>query len=162
MRSVLHAVRDVLAAHPDVVVVLPAHPNPQVRSDVLAVLGDDRRVHITEPLDYSELVRLLELSTLVLSDSGGIQEEAPSFGVPVLVLRERTERLEAIEAGCATLVGTDRERIVKESARLLSERRAAVNGRAVSNPFGDGHSGERAAEAVARLVAQARSTTTGA
>lgn len=162
LRAVLHAVRDVLAAHPDVDVVLPAHPNPQVRGDVMAVLGGDRRVHITEPLDYSELVRLLELSTLILSDSGGIQEEAPSFGVPVLVLRERTERLEAIEAGCATLVGTDRERIVKEAARLLSQQRSAANGSTASNPFGDGLSGERAADAVARLVTQARSTRTGA
>lgn len=106
LRSVLHAVRDVLETHPDVVVVLPAHPNPTVRSDVMAVLGGDRRILITTPLDYADLVRLMERSTLILSDSGGIQEEAPSFGVPVLVLPERTERVEALEAGCAVQVGT--------------------------------------------------------
>ena len=166
LRSVLHAVRDVLAAHPDLVAVLPAHPNPVVRSDVVGVLGAERRVHITAPLDYPDLVRLLELSTLVLSDSGGIQEEAPSFGVPVLVLRDRTERLEAIEAGCAVLVGTDRERIVREATKSL-EGRLAVPSRVggMPNPFGDGHAGERGAEAIARLLRlddYVSSTSTGA
>jgi UDP-N-acetylglucosamine 2-epimerase (non-hydrolysing) len=153
LRSVLHAVRDVLDAHPDVVAVLPAHPNPTVRSDVMAVLGGDRRVLITAPLDYPDLVRLLERSTLVLSDSGGIQEEAPSFGVPVLVLRERTERVEALEAGCAVLVGTDRSRIVREANRLLSTRGpfGCADG-PLPNPFGDGHSGERAATAIAHML----------
>jgi UDP-N-acetylglucosamine 2-epimerase (non-hydrolysing) len=154
LRRVLGAVRDVLAAHPDVIVALPAHPNPEVRADVVAVLGADRRVVITPPLDYPDLVRLLERSTLVLSDSGGIQEEAPSFGVPVLVLRERTERREAIEAGYATLVGTDRARIVTEACRLLSETvgGARANGRRLPNPFGDGHSGERAMAAIVGML----------
>jgi UDP-N-acetylglucosamine 2-epimerase (non-hydrolysing) len=150
MRSVLHAVRDILDEHPDCVAVLPVHPNPSVRADVVSVLGTDRRVIISPPVDYPDLIRLLELSTLVLSDSGGIQEESPSFGVLVLVLREKTERIEAIQAGCAFLVGTDRARIVAEAARLLSggvRRRTTSN-----NPFGDGRAGERAAIALAQLV----------
>jgi UDP-N-acetylglucosamine 2-epimerase (non-hydrolysing) len=150
MCSVLHAVRDILDAHPDAVAVLPVHPNPSVRADVVSVLGTDRRVIISPPVDYPDLVRLLELSTLVMSDSGGIQEEAPSFGVPVLVLRDKTERLEAIQAGCAFLVGTDRQRIVAAASQLLSERgwRKSIS----SNPFGDGRAGDRAAVALARLV----------
>ncbi len=151
LRSVLHAVRDVLAMHPDVVAVLPAHPNPAVRSDVVAILGAERRVHITAPLDYRDLVRILQLSTLVLSDSGGIQEEAPSFGVPVLVLRDRTERVEAIEAGCAILVGTDRDTICREASRHLN--RDHISGTGVGpNPFGDGHAADRAADAIASLL----------
>ncbi|SEH50220.1 UDP-N-Acetylglucosamine 2-epimerase [Mycolicibacterium rutilum] len=154
LRSVLHAVRDVLAAHPDLVAVLPAHPNPVVRGEVEAVLGDEPRMHITAPLDYPDLIRTLELSALVLSDSGGIQEEAPSFGVPVLVLRNTTERREAIDAGCAVLVGTDRATIRREAARRLAQRRVDVPQQ--RNPFGDGHAGKRAAAAVRQLLTPVR------
>jgi UDP-N-acetylglucosamine 2-epimerase (non-hydrolysing) len=152
MRSVLHAVREVLDAHPDTIAALPAHPNPSVRADVLSVLGADHRVVITEPLDYPDLVRLLELSSLVLSDSGGIQEEAPTFGVPVLVLREQTERLEAIEAGCAQLVGTNRHRIVAAANRLLTAEPVWCGQVGLRNPFGDGQAADRAAVALARLA----------
>jgi UDP-N-acetylglucosamine 2-epimerase (non-hydrolysing) len=150
IRAVLHAVRDILDEHPDTFAVLPVHPNPSVRADVVSVLGTDRRVILSPPVDYPDLVRLLELSTLVLSDSGGIQEEAPSFGVPVLVLRDKTERLEAVQAGCSFLVGTDRQRIVAAAGRLLSEEgwRKSIP----CNPFGDGRAGDRAAVALARLV----------
>jgi UDP-N-acetylglucosamine 2-epimerase (non-hydrolysing) len=152
LRSVLHAVREILDAHPDTIAALPAHPNPTVRADVLSVLGADHRVVITEPLDYPDLVRLLELSSLVLSDSGGIQEEAPTFGVPVLVLRDQTERLEAIEAGCALLVGTDRHRITAAANRLLTAEPVLREQVGLRNPFGDGRAAERAAVALARLV----------
>ncbi len=151
MRSVLHAVRDILDAHPDVVAALPVHPNPSVRADVVSVLGTDRRVIISPPVEYPDLVRLMESSTLILSDSGGIQEEAPSFGVPVLVLREKTERLEAVQAGCAFVVGTDRSRIVAEANRLLSA--GVWWDSTLSNPFGDGRAGERAAISLARFLA---------
>jgi UDP-N-acetylglucosamine 2-epimerase (non-hydrolysing) len=153
MRSVLRAVRDVLDAHPDTIATLPAHPNPAVRADVMSVLGADHRVVITEPLNYPDLVGLLKRSSLVLSDSGGIQEEAPSFGVPVLVLRERTERLEAVEAGCAFLVGTDRDVITAAASRLLTVDPARRESLSVANPFGDGHAAQRAAIALARLLA---------
>jgi UDP-N-acetylglucosamine 2-epimerase (non-hydrolysing) len=151
MRSVLHAVRDILEAHPGAVAVIPVHPNPAVRAEVVSVLGTDRRVVISPPVGYPDLVRLMELSTLILSDSGGIQEEAPSFGVPVLVLRDKTERVEAIEAGYSFLVGTDRGRIVAESKRILSE--SIWPKPASHNPFGDGCAGERAAIALARFLA---------
>jgi UDP-N-acetylglucosamine 2-epimerase (non-hydrolysing) len=155
MRDILHAVRDVLDSHPGVVAVLPTHPNPSVRQDVFAVLGGDRRVVITPPLDYPDLVRLLKRSTLVLSDSGGIQEEAPSFGVPVLVLRDHTERVEAVEEGCALLVGTDRNVIATAASRLLSadaDQCAAQADGLHWNPFGDGLASQRAAVELARLV----------
>jgi UDP-N-acetylglucosamine 2-epimerase (non-hydrolysing) len=152
MRSVLHAVRDILDAHPDTFAALPAHPNPAVRADVFSVLGGEDRVVVTEPLDYPDLVRLLEFSSLVLSDSGGIQEEAPTFGVPVLVLRERTERVEAIDAGCAQLVGTNRYRITVAANRLLMTQPSLPNHIGLRNPFGDGQAAERAAAALARLV----------
>lgn len=150
MRTVLRALIDILDTHPDTVAALPTHPNPSVRADVVAVLGADRRVVVTRPVDYPDLIRLLQLSTLVLSDSGGIQEEAPSFGVRVLVLREKTERIEALQAGCAVLVGTDPHRIVAEAHRLLSDgqQRKAMS----DNPFGDGRAGERAARQLARLL----------
>ncbi|WP_319458207.1 MULTISPECIES: non-hydrolyzing UDP-N-acetylglucosamine 2-epimerase [unclassified Mycobacterium] len=151
LRAVLAAVRDVIDAHPDVFAVLPTHPNPVVRDEVRAALGGHRRVLLTPPVDYPDLVRLLERATLVLSDSGGIQEEAPSFGVPVLVLRECTERMEAVRAGCAVLVGTDRSRITREARRLLGTRTAAGPG-SRPNPFGDGHAAQRTAIALARLL----------
>ena len=121
-----------------------------MRAEVVSVLGTDRRVVVSPPVGYPDLVRLMELSTLILSDSGGIQEEAPSFGVPVLVLREKTERVEAVEAGYSFLVGTDRARIVAESKRILSE---GIWPKSNShNPFGDGCAGERAAIALARFL----------
>jgi UDP-N-acetylglucosamine 2-epimerase (non-hydrolysing) len=152
LRAVLAAVRDLLAAHPDITAVLPVHPNPVVRADVMSVLGDHPRVVIIDPLDYPDLVWVLARSTLVLSDSGGIQEEAPSFGVPVLVLREVTERTEAVDAGCALLLGTDRERIVSTAGRLLDDDAARVRMTSRGNPFGDGHAADRAAQAIAGLI----------
>jgi UDP-N-acetylglucosamine 2-epimerase (non-hydrolysing) len=152
LRTVLWALRDILDTYPDLVVALPAHPNPSVRADVESILGGDRRVVLTDPVDHSDLIRLLELSTLVLTDSGGIQEEAPSFGVPVLVLRDKTERTEAVEAGCAFLVGTDRSVVAAAASRLLSSEDVREQLRDVGNPFGDGHAGQRAAVALARLL----------
>jgi UDP-N-acetylglucosamine 2-epimerase (non-hydrolysing) len=109
-------------------------------------------VLVTNPLPYGDFARLLSRAELVLSDSGGVQEEAPSFGVPVLVLREVTERREAVEAGCALLVGTDPARIVGNASRLLVDRDARAAMVAGGNPFGDGQAGARAAQAVAALL----------
>ncbi|KAA2258837.1 UDP-N-acetylglucosamine 2-epimerase (non-hydrolyzing) [Solihabitans fulvus] len=152
LERVLRAVAELVLNHPDVEVVLPAHPNPAVRAQVIDVLGRLARVTITEPLPYGQLARLLSMATLVLSDSGGIQEEAPSFGVPVLVLREVTERTEAVLAGCARLVGTDRVEIVKVATELLRDdatRRAMAD---IANPFGDGMAAGRTEQAVAWLL----------
>lgn len=118
--GILAAVRTLLRAHPDLRVVLPAHPNPAVRSQVDAALSEEDRALVTGPLPYGDFARLLAAADLVLSDSGGVQEEAPSFGVPVLVLREVTERMEAVDAGCALLVGTDPDRIVASVDDLVA------------------------------------------
>ncbi|GGU53002.1 non-hydrolyzing UDP-N-acetylglucosamine 2-epimerase [Lentzea flava] len=149
---VLHAVADIVEARPDVEVVLPAHPNPAVRRQVLDVLGGISHVTITDPLPYAQMARLLAQCTLALSDSGGIQEEAPSFGVPALVLRDVTERMEAVNAGCAVLVGTDRERITSLTIRLLDNPSAREAMTADGNPFGDGLASVRTEQALAWLL----------
>jgi UDP-N-acetylglucosamine 2-epimerase (non-hydrolysing) len=137
--------------------VYPVHLNPNVREPVREILGDLSNVSLIEPLDYLSMVNLMKRSTLILTDSGGIQEEAPSFGVPVLVMRAATERPEALEAGVARLVGTDRQRIVEETGRLLrdpSEYAAMATG---NNPFGDGKAASRI---VSHLVERAKADST--
>lgn len=146
------AIAQLVGAFPDLHVLLPAHRNPIVRDALLPTLEKLDRVHITEPLDYPDFCRALQLATIVLTDSGGVQEEAPALGKPVLVLRDTTERPEAVEAGAALLVGTDTDRIVAETTRLLSDAehfRAMTRAR---NPYGDGRSAERAVSAMAHLL----------
>jgi UDP-N-acetylglucosamine 2-epimerase (non-hydrolysing) len=149
---VLRAVRRLLAMHPDVRVVLPTHPNPAVRAQVERRLAGVPRALVTGPLPYPALTRLLACSALVLTDSGGIQEEAPSFGVPVLVLREVTERMESVAAGCARLVGTDEELIVADAALVLGDPRVRARMTMAGNPYGDGRAAERTEQAVAALL----------
>lgn len=146
---VLAAVEQIVDEHPDLHCVLPAHANPAVRAQVDRALAAHPRVVVTGPLPYASLCRLLARSAVVLSDSGGIQEEAPSFRVPVLVLREVTERMEAVEAGWAQLVGTDTARIVAAAKGVLDDTTVVP---ASGNPFGDGHAAERSAEAIAWLL----------
>jgi len=152
LRSILAAVARVAEGLPDVEVVLPVHPNPVVRSAVHEVLGDRPRVHVIEPLDYAGFLAHLSAATLVLSDSGGVQEEAPTFGVPVLVLRDTTERPEAVQAGSAELVGTDQEHIVQRARHLLLDEAARQEMAQIANPFGDGTSGRRTVGALTWLV----------
>jgi len=149
---VLSAVRTLLNHYPDIHVVLPSHPNPAVRAQVEAGLANLSRVTVTDPLPYPALARLLSEAYLVLTDSGGIQEEAPSFGVPALVLREVTERVESLTAGCARLVGTDPALIVAEAMRLLDDGAARDAMTAAGNPYGDGNAAVRTEEAVAELL----------
>ena len=137
------ALRDLVDRNPDVELAYPVHLNPRVQEPVLRVLDGHSRVHLLPPLDYWDLVDLLRRCYLVLTDSGGIQEEAPSLGKPVLVMRETTERPEGVEAGTARLVGTSRERIVVETERLLHDPGAYARMAQAHNPYGDGHSGER-------------------
>jgi UDP-N-acetylglucosamine 2-epimerase (non-hydrolysing) len=146
---ILGAVEQIVDEHPDLRCVFPAHANPAVRAQVDAALGDHPRVEVTGPLPYAALCRLLAASSIVLSDSGGIQEEAPSFRVPVLVLRDVTERVEAVDAGWAQLVGTDPARIVAAAKDLLDGARALPDG---GNPFGDGAAAERCAAAIGWLL----------
>jgi UDP-N-acetylglucosamine 2-epimerase (non-hydrolysing) len=128
---------------PALQIVYPVHLNPNVQAPVHRLLGALPNLTLLPPLDYLPLVQLIKCATLVLTDSGGIQEEAPGLGVPVLVLRERTERPEGVEAGTVRLVGTDTQRIVAEARRLLDDPQAhAAMARAV-NPYGDGHAAER-------------------
>ena len=144
LREVLAAVRALADARQDVVVVYPVHPNPNVREPARELLADHPRIRLTEPVGYLDLVLALQRAALVLTDSGGIQEEAPTFGTPVLVLREVTERPEGIEAGVAELVGTDFERIVTRAAAVLDGAWIAP----ATNPYGDGRAGERIADIV--------------
>ena len=151
LQRVFSAVRTLVEAHPDVEVVFPVHPNPNVRETADRVLSGLARVHMIDPVDYFDLVRLLQRAILVLTDSGGIQEEAPTFSTPTLVLREVTERPEGVEAGVAQLVGTDPELILRAAHGVLSgaKRRDAselVSGAWASSPYGDGHAAERIAD----------------
>lgn len=132
-----------IADRPDVHVVYPVHPNPNVRAAVHAQLGSHANITLTEPMDYVPFVDLMRRAYLILTDSGGIQEEAPSLGKPVLVLREKTERPEAVEAGTVKLVGTDANRIVRETILLLDDPEEYQRMSRIHNPYGDGRAGER-------------------
>lgn len=151
LAGILAGLRTVLEHHRDAELVLPVHPNPDIRTQVTAGLSGVERVHLTAPLHYGEFCRLLSCASLVLSDSGGIQEEAPSFGIPVVVLRTVTERMEAVEAGCSVLAGTDPQAISNLAARLLCEAQDPPRS-TPANPFGDGQAGRRAEQAIARLL----------
>ncbi len=143
MRNIARAIARLARAHEDVCIVYPVHPNPNVGGIMHEVLDEVPRVHLIEPLEYPEFVELMSGAHLILSDSGGVQEEAPSLGVPAIVLRKTTERPEAVEAGAVQLVGTDEDAIVSAADRLLSDDVAhATMARAV-NPYGDGRASER-------------------
>lgn len=151
MARIAAAVAD-LAADPDVLIVLPLHRNPLVRACFEPALAPFPNVVLCEPLPYAGLVKLLDRCTLVLTDSGGIQEEAPGLGKPVLVLRDTTERPEGVEAGTTRLVGTDRDRIVTETRRLLHHPAAYDAMASAVNPYGDGTAALRSVDAFARLL----------
>lgn len=146
MRHMFNAIRRVMDEHPDVKAIYPIHMNPIVREIANEYLGDDNRIHIIEPLDVLDFHNFLSRSYLILTDSGGIQEEAPSLGKPVLVMRDTTERPEGIAAGTLKLVGTDEETIYKEFTQLLSDKNEYELMSKASNPYGDGHACERIAD----------------
>ncbi|MCH2486954.1 MAG: UDP-N-acetyl glucosamine 2-epimerase, partial [Erythrobacter sp.] len=148
MRGIADAVKRI-AARPDVAVIFPVHLNPNVREVMNAELSGLDNVALIEPLDYPHFARLLDISHLMLSDSGGVQEEAPALGKPVLVMRETTERPEGVEAGTALLVGTDPDRIVAETTRLLDDEAAYAAMARAHNPFGDGKSADRICDLLA-------------
>jgi len=153
LQNIADGMLRVLDSHPDTVLLLPLHRNPTVREPLQELLGDHPRVVLTEPLDYDRLVAAMKGCTLLLTDSGGLQEEAPALGKPVLVLRETTERPEAVDAGTARLVGTDPTTIHRE-ASLLLENSEAYNAMAKAvNPFGDGQASGRILEAALELLA---------
>jgi len=142
MQAIADAIRR-LAARAEVAVIFPVHLNPNVRAVMDEALGDVEDVAMIEPLDYPHFARLLDIADLILTDSGGVQEEAPALGKPVLVMRETTERPEGVEAGTAKLVGTDADVIVAEANRLLDDHDAYLAMARAHNPFGDGKSAQR-------------------
>ncbi len=142
-----------LAERPDLQIVYPVHLNPNVREPVQRILGDHPRIHLIEPQGYLPFVYLMHASYLILTDSGGVQEEAPSLGKPVLVMRETTERPEAVAAGTVRLVGTDSARIVAEATRLLDDPAAYAAMSRAHNPYGDGRAAERIVRELTREAA---------
>lgn len=130
----------------DVEIVYPVHLNPNVQEPVNEILGNQKRIHLIEPLDYNTFVWLMDRCYLVITDSGGVQEEAPSLGKPVLVMRDKTERPEAVDAGTVILVGTDKGRIVNEALSLLQNREHYQNMSHLHNPYGDGNASKRIAD----------------
>lgn len=147
-RRIAAAARRVLDAFDDVLLVVPMHKNPAVREVLVAALGDHPRTKLIEPPAYADFVTLMRRSALALTDSGGVQEEAPTFGLPALVLRETTERPEGVEAGAAKLIGTDEERIFTEASALLSGDTPRVTAR----PYGDGRAAARIRHAALALL----------
>lgn len=148
-RRIARAIKRLLERFPDTYAIVPMHKNPIVRESLTAELSGEameglhERIELIEPPDYPGFAALMKNAHLILTDSGGVQEEAPSLGKPVLVLREETERPEGVEAGAAVLVGTDEERIVMEASRLLEDEAAYRAVAQVRNPYGDGHAAER-------------------
>lgn len=141
--NICHALKQIAEKNSDVEIVYPVHMNPNVREPVERILSNSPSIHLIEPLDYLPFVWLMNRSYLIITDSGGVQEEAPSLGKPVLVMRDTTERPEAIEAGTVLLVGTDREKIVVTTRRLLTNSEAYYAMSKAHNPYGDGKASER-------------------
>jgi len=147
-RRIFRAVRRLADEFADIAVVYPVHPSPAVREPAHEVLGGHPRILLTDPVDVTELHNLYPHTHLILTDSGGLQEEAPSFGVPVLVLRDTTERPEGIEAGVLELAGTDEEAVFAKAHRLLTDRAAYERMSRAVNPYGDGRASQRIAQAI--------------
>jgi UDP-N-acetylglucosamine 2-epimerase (non-hydrolysing) len=162
LRELCRAIRDLAERFGDTIFLFPLHPNPQVREDVDPILGDVKNVARLMPLDYLSMVQLLQRVRLVMTDSGGLQEEAPTFGTPVLVLRETTERPEGVAAGVARLVGHDRESIVKHATELMLDDEAYAGMARAMSPYGDGNAAKRIVDSMLRDEAQLRHAEDGA
>lgn len=145
LKNICRAIVDLATLNPDIDIVLPVHPNPKVSSTVRRICLSADNIHLVEPLDYPDLVWVLERCYLVLTDSGGLQEESPTFKKPVLVMREKTERPEGVEAGVAKLVGVNRDAIVSAAQTLLDDKKAYAAMQAKKNPYGDGSAARRIA-----------------
>lgn len=148
MRNIYLALKRIVTEHPDVEVVFPVHKNPQVREVVNSVLGNTERINLIEPLDYEPFVNLQAKSHIILTDSGGVQEEAPSLGKPVLVLRDTTERPEAVSAGTVLLVGTNFDAVYNSATKLLIDASAYEKMANAVNPYGDGRAAKRTVDSI--------------
>ena len=149
-QRICKALRMLAGDNPDIQIVYPVHLNPNVKEPVYSILGDMNNIHLISPLDYEPFVFLMSRSYLILTDSGGIQEEAPSLGVPVLVMRDTTERPDGIEAGSAKLVGTDTEKIITETQKLLNDKIEYDRMSKTINPYGDGQASKR----IVRIISE--------
>ena len=152
MRRIFHAVKHLVDVHPDIHVLYPVHMNPQIRVLAESELSGCNRIHLMEPLDVFDCHNFMNKATLILTDSGGIQEEAPALGKPVLVLRDTTERPEGIEAGTLKLVGTDEELIFSEASKLLQDPIEYARMSNASNPYGDGQASRRIADVIGHFL----------
>ena len=148
MQNIMHAILRVVESHPDVEVVYPVHLSPVVRECVFPILGGHDRIHLIDPVDVEEMHNLIARCYMVMTDSGGLQEEAPALGKPVLVMRRETERPEAIAAGTAKLAGVDPDEIVRLASELLDDPAAYAGMAKAVNPYGDGHASERIVQAI--------------
>lgn len=148
MEDIMHAILTVVDAHPDVEVVYPVHLSPVVRECVFPILGGHERIHLIDPVDVEEMHNLIARCHMVMTDSGGLQEEAPALGKPVLVMRRETERPEAVAAGTAKLAGVEKDTIVQLANELLDDPAAYAKMAKAVNPYGDGHASERIVQAI--------------
>jgi UDP-N-acetylglucosamine 2-epimerase (non-hydrolysing) len=149
MQAIARSLARIACDHPDLRIVFPIHRNPVVREAIVPVIEGLPNVTVTEPLPYAEFAQLMNRATVILTDSGGVQEEGPSLGKPVLVMRDTTERPEAVEAGTVKLVGTDEDLIVSMTGRLLTDSAAYASMANAVNPYGDGRAAERSMAALA-------------
>ena len=148
LENIMNAVKDLVHSHPDIQVIYPVHLSPVVRETVFPILGDVERVHLIDPIDVDDMHNLMARSHLILTDSGGLQEEAPSLGKPVLVLRCETERPEAVHAGTVKIAGVEYQDIYDLAAKLLDDDSAYQEMAQSVNPYGDGHASERIVDAI--------------
>jgi len=144
--NICTALKEIAENNPEIGIVYPVHLNPNVQKPVLALLSDIKNIYLIKPLQYEQFIYMMEKSFFIITDSGGVQEEAPSLGKPVLVMRDTTERPEAIEAGTVKLVGTDTQLIIREAQALLDDKEVYKTMSQASNPYGDGHACEKVVE----------------
>lgn len=154
MKNIFNAIRDIVEKHQDTEVVFPIHLNPKVREIANKILSDNDRIHIIEPLDYEPFTNLMAKANIVVTDSGGLQEEAPTLGKPVLVVREETERPEGIEAGTAKLVGTSYEKLYNELDKLLLDKAEYNKMAKAVNPYGDGNASKKIVDVLIEALSQ--------
>ena len=152
MEEVAKAARQLIDEYPDALLVVAMHRNPDVRSVLTKALGEHPRIDLIEPPQYEQFVKLMERSTFILTDSGGVQEEAPSFGKPLLVLRETTERPEGVTAGCARLIGTNPSQVLKHGKQLLDDQGFYESMAKASNPYGDGLASKLIKESILKIL----------
>ena len=152
IREICKAVLELVENNKDIEFVYPVHPNPNVRQPVYELLDGKERIHLIQPLEYAQFCSLMKKAHVILTDSGGVQEEAPSLGKPVLVLRDTTERPEAIEYGTVKLVGTDKNKIVSEIEKLLHDNNEYKKMSEAINPYGDGLASKRIVEVLTKIT----------